>query len=203
MRNRSSSFVITGGIACLLILLAVGVGVIRSSRDPQIAAVAENLDTIRAFLGSFSNVESFEGPEDVAADSIIYDEDGKSVRLADFKGKLVVLNFWATWCAPCIAELDSLAALKNKRDDIEVIAVSKDLRQSPAEIAQFLEKNKAGALDVYMNQGIELDQQFPTRGLPTTYIISPKGKIIYKMEGDTDWSSESALTFIDFAVKQN
>ena len=139
----------------------------------------------------------------MADTSVILDKDGKTVSLAELEGKLVVLNFWATWCAPCIAELDSLAALKEKRADIEVIAVSKDLRKSAQELEEFLEKNGAKNLDVYQNQGGALDQQFPSRGLPTTYIISSRGNIIYKMEGDADWSSDSALAFFDFAVKQN
>jgi thiol-disulfide isomerase/thioredoxin len=188
-----------------IILAAVAVWfVVERERNlpPGIASYAEMEAATKRFVSSFSNFESLEGPERVAATSVIYNEKGKQIPLTDTKGKVVVINFWATWCAPCITELPALARLKEARPDIEVIAVSLDLQKTPADLRAFLDKSGAASLDVYFDQGTELNVQFPNRGLPTTYVLSPENKIIYKLEGDADWSSPDALIFIDFVKTQ-
>lgn len=190
-------------LGVLLVGLAVWLALERERNLPAgVASYAEMEAATKRFASSFSNFESIEGPERVAKTSIIYNEEGKKIPLTSYKGKVVVLNFWATWCAPCVTELPALAKLKEARPDIEVIAVSLDLQKSASELAVFLEKSKAGSLGVYYDQGTELNVQFPNRGLPTTYIITPDNKIAYKMEGDADWSSSDALTFVDFVKTQ-
>lgn len=200
----SSRFIFTGLIAGLLIVVAAIAGIMRS--QPETSALGTSLEQIegsRNFLASFSNVESLEDPETVSDSSVIYNSKEQAVPLGSFVGKVVVLNFWATWCAPCVAELQSLAQLHEKRSDIAVLAVSRDLHRKPGELKDFLENKEAGALEVYYNQGIDLDRQFPTRGLPTTYIIRADGKIAYKLEGDADWASQEAFDFIDFVIQEN
>lgn len=169
---------------------------------PGVASYAEMEAATKRFASSFSNFETIEGPERVTKTSVIYDEAGKKIPLTFYKGKVVVLNFWATWCAPCVTELPALAKLKEARPDIEVIAVSLDLQKSAKDLAAFLDKSNASTLGVYYDKGTELNVQFPNRGLPTTYVISSDGKITYKMEGDADWSSPDALTFVDFVKTQ-
>lgn len=201
---RPTSFkilpLVIGGI---LVVIALWLAVQREKHlPPGVSSYAEMQEATKKFASSFKNFESMEGPEMVQSASVIYDEDGKKLSLTDFKGKVVVLNLWATWCAPCVKELPLLAKLKDLRPDIEVIAVSLDLNKTPEELHDFLDKNEADTLQVHTGKGPEMDVQFPNRGLPTTYLVTSDGHITYRMEGDADWTSSNALIFIDFVKSQ-
>ena len=115
--------------------------------------------------------------------------------------KPVIINLWATWCAPCVKELPSLAKLKQARPDLHVLAVSLDLEKDLPELKTFLKKYDAAALDVYSGKGPALKKALPYKGLPTTYVLSSEGKILFKIEGDTDWSSHITSEFIDYMLK--
>ena len=147
-----------------------------------------------------STIVAYDKPEAAADNVKLVNGKGEDVALKDFRGKPVILNFWATWCAPCVKELPSLAKLKELRPDIHVLAVSQDLQKDAAELSAFLKRHKAESLESYQDKGKGLKRAFPVNGLPSTYILSSDGKIIYKIEGDTDWSSRVTLKFIDSLV---
>lgn len=153
-----------------------------------------------AFEKQVSALQAFQPPEKIPGDAVIIDEKERKLSLSDFKGKLIVLNFWATWCAPCVSELPSLAKLQKSRPDLHILAVSQDLERDSKNLKDFLNANQAGNLALYLKSP-ELKKLLPYRGLPTTYILSKKGKILYKIEGDTDWSSHITLDFIDYVMK--
>lgn len=124
-----------------------------------------------------------------APDFTLNDIDGKKVNLSEFRGKVVLLNFWATWCGPCRAEMPSLHNLYNEYKDkgFVVIAISADTSEKPVKsfakelklsFPILMDKNKAVSFDDY---GV--------LGLPTTFLIDKNGIIIEKIMGEREWDS--------------
>jgi thiol-disulfide isomerase/thioredoxin len=176
----------------ILIGIAAAISVTRNQQT-----VPRTGEAFQAFKQTVSTIIAYDNPEPVADSVKLVNGKGNVTPLKDFRGKPVILNFWATWCAPCVKELPSLAKLKELRPDIHVLAVSQDLQKDAAGLDAFLKRHQAGSLEIYQDQEKGLKKAFPVNGLPSTYILSPEGKIIYKIEGDTDWSSRVTLKFID------
>ncbi len=124
--------------------------------------------------------------------------DGAAVRLADFKGRVVVLNFWATWCAPCIREMPSLdrlqAALKDR--DLSVLAVSID-RGGAKVIVPFAERLRLEHLGLYHDDKGALFQAFGVTGLPTTFLIDRQGGTVGAYPGAAEWDGPEARALIE------
>ena len=181
-------------------LVAAGSMALKLHRADQ-AAAPQSRAAVDAFEAQVSALVEFTPPTPVPEDAKITDLKGRKLPLSDFENKPVILNLWATWCAPCVKELPSLAKLKQSRPDLHVLAVSLDLEKDLPELQAFLKKYGAEVLDVYTGKGPALKKALPYKGLPTTYILSSEGEILYKIEGDTDWSSHITLDFIDYIVK--
>ena len=105
--------------------------------------------------------------------------DGKAYDLAQHRGKWVVVNFWATWCKPCVKEMPDLSALDVMRDHIEVLGLAYD-DTDPKDIRAFLQKHPV-AFPIAIIDTFDPPKSFATpRGLPTTYLIGPDGKLVKK-----------------------
>jgi thiol-disulfide isomerase/thioredoxin len=117
------------------------------------------------------------------------DLEGKSASLADFKGKLLVLNLWATWCGPCLEEMPSLEQLQvNLPDKLVVVAVSED--RGGAKIVQpFLDKLGLKKVKIYLDPKSDVGHAFEVRGLPTSIVIGGDGKVLGRVEGAAEWDS--------------
>ena len=125
------------------------------------------------------------------------DADGRTLTIADFRGKVVLLNFWATWCAPCVHEMPSLERLHRKLsvDDFTVIAVSED-RQGWEKIAPFREKLGLRALPLFHDTGSALMFEVKARGLPTTLLIGRDGREVGRLTGPAEWDTDEAVALI-------
>jgi thiol-disulfide isomerase/thioredoxin len=123
--------------------------------------------------------------------------DGKLHTLDEFKGRLVLLNLWAPWCAPCVKELPALAALQKAlpRDRFAVVAVDVG-RDSLAETGGFLAGHGAGALPAYLDSNTSLFRAFGAYGLPLSILIDAKGREIARAEGPADWSSPDSVRYM-------
>ncbi len=132
------------------------------------------------------------------------DGKGTPIKLAGFRGKVVVLNFWATWCAPCVKELPSLARLQEKRgaDDFIVVAVNSE-RGGEEHAAAFLADNDITGLEAYVDIKMKLFRALRLQGLPTTILIGPDGREIARHEGEAEWDSDKVLAEIDKALATN
>lgn len=122
------------------------------------------------------------------------DEKGKPVDLAArLKGKVVLLNFWATWCAPCIHELPTLDKLQSElgSDKFEVVAVSIDLR-GMEKVGPFWREKGFKHLAIRLDQRGTMMRAFGTRGLPTTFLVDHEGNVVGYLEGHADWASAEA-----------
>ncbi len=105
-----------------------------------------------------------------------------------------ILNFWASWCTPCIKEMKSLDGLQKKASDIRVITISQD-KDISTSIA-FFEKNNYKQLEKYYDKDKGVLSTFSIRGLPTTFIANKEFKVFAKVEGVIDWESEDFLNWL-------
>jgi thiol-disulfide isomerase/thioredoxin len=129
------------------------------------------------------------------------DLDGKELTLEQFKGKVVVLNLWATWCVPCIKEMPSLERLSAKLKDkgVAVMSISQD-RGGAKQVAPFLEKQGLKTLPVYLDPKGAVLRAIGARGLPTTLVIDKEGREIGRLEGDAEWDGPNALALIEHVL---
>lgn len=123
--------------------------------------------------------------------------------LEAYKGKHVLLNFWATWCAPCRKEMPMLSALQSEfgGDDFEVVTIATG-RNSPAGIAKFFADAGIDNLPSYQDPQQSLAAQMGVFGLPITVILNPEGKEIARLRGDADWASDSAKAIISELINE-
>jgi len=132
------------------------------------------------------------------------DGDGKPVSLADFSGKIVLLNIWATWCVPCREEMPALDKLETKLGgkDFQVVAVNID-KGGPDKAAAFLNETGASHLALYTDPSGKLFATLKAVGMPTTLIIDRHGKEIARLVGPADWASPEAVKVIEAAIAAN
>jgi thiol-disulfide isomerase/thioredoxin len=150
---------------------------------------------------SSSATEKASSAKPVAAFAIT-DLEGKEVTLDAFKGKVVVLNLWATWCVPCIKEMPSLERLSVKMKDkgVAVMSVSQD-RGGMKQVGPFLDKHGLKALPIYLDAKGTVLKAIAGRGLPTTLVIDKEGREIGRLEGDAEWDGPHAAAIIEHALK--
>jgi thiol-disulfide isomerase/thioredoxin len=187
-------------------LLAATGAVIRD-RAASVAPIAAGLVVAVAFAAAASDRPPLAGdmkdfaladPPRAAPEVAFSDLEGKELTLADFRGKVVVLNLWATWCVPCIKEMPSLERLSARMKDrgVAVMSVSQD-RGGARQVVPFLEKHGLAALPVYLDPKGAVLRAIGGRGLPTTLVIDRQGREIGRLEGDADWDGPHALALIE------
>jgi thiol-disulfide isomerase/thioredoxin len=127
--------------------------------------------------------------------------DGKPVSLADFSGKIVLLNIWATWCVPCREEMPALDKLDTKLGgkDFQVVAVNID-KGSADKAAAFLKEIGVTHLALYTDPSGKLFATLKAVGMPTTLIIDRNGREIARLVGPADWASPEAVKVIEAAI---
>src|ERR1700680_2506919 len=154
------------------------------------AAAAAEEEKLR--LGEFIP----ESPPQPAPETGFTDADGKSANFADFKGKPVVVNLWATWCQPCLKEMPSLDRLQSALDDkLAVAAVSEDRggaeRVGPFVVAMGLQK-----LKIYLDPKSDVGHAFNVLGLPTSIVIDAQGRVVGRVEGAAEWDSAAMMAVL-------
>tara|TARA_Y100000589_G_scaffold127179_1_gene121090 strand:- start:310 stop:822 length:513 start_codon:yes stop_codon:yes gene_type:complete len=121
-----------------------------------------------------------------------YKED--YTMLNDKPASYFIINFWASWCAPCIKEMKSLNSLQKEMPSIRVITISQDKNLDLAK--NFFKKNKHEALEKYFDKDKKVLSKFSLRGLPTTFIINKDYKVFAKVEGIIEWHSKSFINWL-------
>ncbi|MCT4555200.1 MAG: TlpA family protein disulfide reductase [Pelagimonas sp.] len=119
--------------------------------------------------------------------------DGDPLALSDYAGKWVLVNFWATWCAPCRKEMPALSQLQAELggDDFEVVTIATS-RNPPPAMKNFFAEIAVENLPLHRDPKSALARSMGVLGLPVTVILNPEGQEIARLQGDADWASDSA-----------
>ena len=168
-----------------ILLLAIGLGFLsyRSSTAAGKACLATSFFSPRA---SAQTVANNTGKTQAAPAWELKDLDGKAVKLSDFKGKVVLLNFWATWCPPCRQEIPDLVALQDKYNDKGLVVVGVSLDQNgPAGVKAFASRMKINYPIVMGDEKISLSYG-GINAIPSTFFIDREGNVAGHHEGGAD-----------------
>ena len=128
-------------------------------------------------------------------DALLTDGAGAEIPLAGWKGQWLVVNFWATWCAPCRREMPSLDRLQTALPALAVLPIATG-RNDPAAIARFYEEAAISALPTLRDPQSALARQLGVLGLPVTLIVNPEGQEVARLIGDAAWDSPEAIALL-------
>jgi peroxiredoxin len=173
----------------LIFLFIVGVGVI---------VLLQTKDSSFNLTGKPRVVKGVSAPNFTFSDL-----DGKMVSLADYKGKVVLLNIWATWCSPCVEEMPSMEKLHQelKGEGFEILAVSIDA-SGAKDVLPFMKKYKLSFPALTDTRGA-IKELYQTTGVPESFIIDKDGIIVEKVIGPRDWATPGAIRYFRNLIQRN
>jgi thiol-disulfide isomerase/thioredoxin len=135
-----------------------------------------------------------------AADPVeiqLKDQNGRLTSLSEFRGKIVFLNFWTSWCLACVIEMPSMEKLYQKFQDKGFAIVAVDLQETDATVLKFLEKYKLTFTTLLDSTG-DVGAAFGIHGIPTTFILDKNGVIIGKVMGPREWDSRDSFALFEY-----
>ncbi|MBC7131900.1 MAG: TlpA family protein disulfide reductase [Roseovarius sp.] len=179
---------------CLAIVLYMGLALGANLATPAAAADIAAVAALRE--GHMKKLVLHDTPRPVPLTEFER-ADGTPGTLADYRGQHVVLNFWATWCAPCRAEMPTLARLQTEMGGgaFSVVTIATG-RNPPPAMKKFFDDIGITNLPLHRDPRSALAREMGVLGLPVTVILDPEGNEIARLTGDADWDSESALAII-------
>ena len=132
----------------------------------------------------------------------LMDLNGKIVSVSDFRGKIVFINFWTTWCPSCRVEMPSMEKLHNKFKEKDFVMVAIDLQENAKVVKKFFEKYKLTFTSLLDSKG-EVGARFGVQAIPITFILDKTGRIMGKVVGAREWDSKEALALFEYLIEQN
>jgi thiol-disulfide isomerase/thioredoxin len=208
-RPRLVTFIAVVALAGAVVGLAAvyGIGALRGNPDvdagcePALQSAQRLMPLARGEVAAVSVLTRPRRVPDVRFD----EEEGRSRSLADWRGQLVLLNLWATWCVPCRKEMPALDALEAKLGgrDFHVVAVNIDTRD-PAKPQAFLRETGITHLAYFTDRSAKIFQDLKLAGwafgMPATLIVDPRGCTLAFLAGPAEWSSEDAVKLVEAAL---
>lgn len=165
------------------------------------ASVQKGLMKVGFFQPDFEETKSKPVATIPAYSMKVSDVNGNLMAVEDLKGKVVFINFWATWCPPCIAEMPSLQVLYDKMKDKEdVVFLFVEMDGNVSKATKFMEKRKL-TLPIHFVKS-EVPQEFFQGSLPTTIILDKQGNLAHKTQGMADYSGQNVVDFLEDLRKQ-
>lgn len=150
--------------------------------------------------GTLAAFEFLQPPRQVPGTPFV-NAEGEEVSLADFRGKVLLVNLWATWCGPCKTEMPTLDALQAEMGgkDFQVIAISMD-RKGPEVARQFLEQQNLDNLALYADPSGRMVGELAVRGLPFTMLVNRNSKIVGRLTGPAEWDAPEAEALVEHYI---
>ena len=135
-----------------------------------------------------------------ATDFTVKSLNGGKYSLKDFRGKVVFLNFWATWCGPCKSEVKDIDLLHDTLKDEAFAVVAVDIQENSKQVKKFMKRNDID-FPVYLDESGEVAVEYGVNGIPTTYIIDPDGKVAGWAVGPRPWAAEESVALMRALMK--
>jgi thiol-disulfide isomerase/thioredoxin len=197
--SKAAGIAIAGG---LLAGALIGGGLVYVNRDAFFKAAtpepAAKSELARFATGSLTRLETLEATP-MAPDYVFKTRDGADARFADFRGKVVVVNLWAMWCAPCRTEMPTLARLDEAYADSELMVLPINVDATPdglTDARSFIDVHEP--LPLYSDMKFQLPFELPGEGkMPQTVLLDRKGRIRASFSGEADWASPEARALVD------
>jgi thiol-disulfide isomerase/thioredoxin len=178
-------------LAIAAVLAVIGVVGALTIRQPQEPSAVAPVTATKAPVSRFAPIEG-----DFTAVAPV-DGKGQPADMAPYRGKVLLVNLWATWCAPCIKELPSLGALQQELggDQFQVVTIAIDERD-PAKIEPFLAQHGAASLPVLIDRDRTIDKVVQVIALPTSLLVDRDGTVKAMVTGDACWNEGTALAAV-------
>ena len=197
--SKAAGIAIAGG---LLAGALIGGGLVYVNRDAFFKAAtpepAAKSELARFATGSLTRLETLEATP-MAPDYVFKTRYGADARFADFRGKVVVVNLWAMWCAPCRTEMPTLARLDEAYPDSELMVLPINVDATPdglTDARSFIDVHEP--LPLYSDMKFQLPFELPGEGkMPQTVLLDRKGRIRASFSGEADWASPEARALVD------
>jgi thiol-disulfide isomerase/thioredoxin len=205
--SGSKTGVWIGGALALAVLAGGTIGTLYAMRAEPFKAVrpvaAEKSDLARFAVGGLASLETPAVLES-APDYVFQSRDGAEVRFADFRGKVVVINLWAMWCAPCRTEMPTIAALAAAYPDADLVVLPINVdtgEDAVADARSFIDVHEP--LPFYGDPKFQLPFEFPGKGkMPQTILLDRQGRIRAALSGEADWAGTEARALIDAVLAE-
>jgi thiol-disulfide isomerase/thioredoxin len=189
----ASRRLLLGAGAVAAVGTVAAVALLRKPEGPRIHTLADGVAPPPVKVGTIAQLVRAEPPRP-PAEATFQDGDGAVRRLADYAGRGLVVNLWATWCVPCVVEMPELQELAHKvaGDGILVLPLSSD-RGGAEVVRRFYANNGITGLPVLLDPRGEAARAWGSRGLPTTLVIDRQGREVGRVEGAIDWASAATI----------
>lgn len=135
-----------------------------------------------------------------ALDFNVQSLNGNTTSLSDFLGKVIFLNFWATWCGPCRSEVKDIDSLYKTLKDEDFTVMAIDIQESRKKVVSFMKRHDID-FPVYLDSDGKIASQYGVSGIPTTFIINPDGKIVGWAVGPREWGSKESVELMKSLMK--
>jgi len=171
-------------------------------KNPVLTALVLLLVLYCLKTASFAQTRVDQKPEsgDTAPDFILPDIHGKQHRLSDYRGKVVLLNFWAKWCAPCLAEMPSMESLKGKlKDEAFVILAVSIHKEELGSLKKFVEEKRYAFTVLHSPDG-SIQTLYNTGAIPTSFVIDKHGTVFSRITGAQEWDCADAIQHLKNAL---
>ena len=183
-------------LAIILLVTSAGIGfhlfdngflAIAGSQDQQLERLFSNMGVLK--------IPHLSRPVEIQLKDVF----GNTVSLSDFRGKVVFLNFWATWCPACVIEMPAMEKLHRRFKDRDFVMVAINLQETTAQIKSFFDKYKLSFIALLDSSG-EVGSWFGVEALPMTFILDKQGRIIGSALGPRAWDSQASIALFDYLI---
>jgi thiol-disulfide isomerase/thioredoxin len=194
MKKKTSFKFILPAIILLIMFTGVelhlfynGFFAIAGSRDQELERLFSNIGILK--------IPHISQPVEIQLKDVF----GNTVSLSDFRGKIVFLNFWATWCPPCVIEMPSMQKLHRRFKDKNFIMVAINSQETEAQVKSFFNKYKL-SFTALLDSSAEVGAWFDVNAFPTTFVLDKKGRIIGRALGPREWDSQASVALFDYLI---
>ncbi|UDF03860.1 TlpA family protein disulfide reductase [Asticcacaulis sp. AND118] len=196
---------IVAGLLVLIIAVSVAAVVLFRQAESEGTVAAESGPVaegpLKAYAtGALAKLETHAAPRPIEDISFL-DGAGKPVKLSDFKGRVVVLNIWATWCAPCKVEMPTLSNLQKAYDPQTVLVLPLSIDKAEEKAKVEAELKLSGDLPAYMDSEIQPMTKWGIVGMPTTIILDRNGREVARLSGEAKWDAPEVKALVDAVAK--